>query len=130
MEGTDDRDVQAPPYVYRAICVSVYDGDTITVDVDLGLGVWVHGQKLRLYGINAPEMRGAERELGREARDFLRSMLPVGKSMVIATRRDKKGKYGRWVAEVYCTTPLNPDGPMVCANDALVARGHAKRRVY
>ena len=42
-------------YRYRALVRSVYDGDTCTVDIDLGLGCWVHGEKIRLYRINAPE---------------------------------------------------------------------------
>ncbi len=48
-------------YHYRAVVVSVYDGDTCTVDIDLGLNTWVRGEKLRLYRINAPELRGSER---------------------------------------------------------------------
>lgn len=119
-----------PDYIYRAVTVSVYDGDTITIDVDLGFGVWLKKQKIRLAGINTPELRGDEREEGLVARDALRAMLPSGKSVVIATKRDKKGKYGRWIAEVYFTTYANPDGPMMCANEALVARGFAKRAVY
>jgi micrococcal nuclease len=122
--------VVTPSYIYRAVTVSVYDGDTITADVDLGLGVWVHGQKLRLYGINAPEVRGEERVEGLASRDALRAMLPTGKSIVIATKRDKKGKYGRWLAEVYYTTYQNPGGPMMSANEALVKRGLAKRATY
>ena len=48
-------------YYYRARVKSVYDGDTCTVDIDLGLRVWLKGEKLRLYGINASELRGSER---------------------------------------------------------------------
>jgi micrococcal nuclease len=122
--------VVTPPYIYRALCVSVYDGDTITVDVDLGFGVWMHGQKLRLFGINAPEVRGDEREAGLESRDALRAMLPAGKPIVIATKRDRKGKYGRWLAEVFYMTNTNPEGPMNSVTETLVVRGFAKRASY
>ena len=47
-------------YEYRATVISVYDGDTITVDIDLGFGIVLRKQKLRLYGLNTPEVRGAE----------------------------------------------------------------------
>lgn len=57
-------------YEYTAIVREVYDGDTVTVDVDLGLCTWLHGQKLRLYGINAPEMRGEQRTAGTVTRDW------------------------------------------------------------
>ena len=36
-----------PQYTYRCRVVSVYDGDTVTVDLDLGLNVWLQDQKLR-----------------------------------------------------------------------------------
>lgn len=45
-------------YHYAAQVVSVYDGDTITVDIDLGLEVWLKGQKIRLLNIDTPEVRG------------------------------------------------------------------------
>ena len=48
-------------YEYRAVVTKVYDGDTITADVDLGFNTWRHDESLRLVGIDAPEMRGNER---------------------------------------------------------------------
>ena len=51
-------------YFYKAVITSVYDGDTCTVDIDLGLSTWIRGEKVRLYRSNAPELRGAEREAG------------------------------------------------------------------
>jgi micrococcal nuclease len=119
-----------PSYVYRAKCVSVYDGDTMTVDLDLGFGVWMKKQKLRLFGINAPEMRGEEKERGKISRDAVRGMAPEGCELVVSTHKDKKGKYGRWLASVYCTSKSNPDGPMMCINDALVSRGLAVKALY
>lgn len=62
-------------YHYKAIVSSVYDGDTCTVDVDLGLGTWVKRDKLRLSRINAPEIRAAEREAGLLSSNFLRSRI-------------------------------------------------------
>ncbi|MCB0287156.1 MAG: nuclease, partial [Calditrichaeota bacterium] len=62
-------------YHYQAIVTSVYDGDTCTVDIDLGFSMWIKGEKLRLFRINAPEIRGAEREKGLVSRDFLRELI-------------------------------------------------------
>ena len=45
-------------YEYRAFVRKVYDGDTITVDIDLGFDVVLKAQKIRLVRINAPEVRG------------------------------------------------------------------------
>ena len=87
-------------YQYRAFVTAVYDGDTITVDIDLGFNAWQKGMKLRLYGINTPEVRGPERAQGLISRDWLREQI-LNKLIIIHTHRDKKGKYGRWLAEIY-----------------------------
>ena len=88
-------------FEYRAIVTKVYDGDTITVNIDLGFGVWVKGQKLRLLGIDTPEVRGKERPEGLKSRDALREKI-LDKEIRIKTEKDKKGKYGRWLATIYC----------------------------
>lgn len=86
-------------YEYSAKVVKVYDGDTITVDVDLGFGVWMHKQKIRLVGINTPEVRGEEREEGLKSRDWLREKI-LDKQITLRTAKDRKGKYGRWLGAV------------------------------
>jgi micrococcal nuclease len=92
-------------YTYTAYVTKVYDGDTVTVDIDLGFGVWLRNQKLRLFGINAPEVRKTrgvtddEKEFGKIVRDYV-SELICYKKITIKTIEDKKGKYGRWLAKV------------------------------
>ena len=44
-------------YDYMATLVRVIDGDTVDCDIDLGFGVWLKNQRVRLYGINTPETR-------------------------------------------------------------------------
>ena len=87
-------------YVYNALVTEVYDGDTITVDVDLGMHVVLRGIKIRLARINAPEMRGLQKERGIASRDWLRCRI-LGRHVIINTFKDKRGKYGRYIAEVY-----------------------------
>jgi micrococcal nuclease len=87
-------------YVYKALVTKVYDGDTITCDIDLGLNVWLKDQKIRLAGIDAPELRGEEREEGLRVRDLLREKI-LDKEVTLKTYKDKTGKYGRWIADVY-----------------------------
>ena len=113
-------------YHYRATVVSVYDGDTCTVDIDLGLNTWVRGEKLRLYRINAPELRGVERPEGLKSRDFLREQID-GKKIIIQTIKDKKGKFGRYLAEVWLPVA---DGEMININDLLVEKGFAEFKDY
>jgi micrococcal nuclease len=87
-------------YEYRAFVRKVYDGDTITCDIDLGFNVIMRNQKLRLVGINTPEVRGESRPEGLKVRDIVRSRIS-NKWVVIKTHKDKKGKYGRWLGEIY-----------------------------
>ena len=113
-------------YYYRATVVSVYDGDTCTVDIDLGLNTWVRGEKLRLYRINAPELRGKERSAGLKSRDFLRNQID-GKKIIIQTIKDRKEKFGRYLAEIWL--PIE-DGEMININDLLVTKGFAEYKDY
>lgn len=105
-------------YIYDAIVRSVYDGDTIRVDIDLGFNTWIHNESIRLYGINAPEIRGEERPLGLVSRDWLRQQLPAGAEIKIKTIKDKEEKYGRYLGVIY----LND----VNLNEMMVANGLAK----
>ena len=95
-------------YTYRAKITDVYDGDSFTADIDLGMGVHMHGVKIRLSYVNTPEIRGEERPKGLEVRDHVRELI-LGKEVVIQTQQDKTGKYGRLLAEVYIDqeTPLS-----------------------
>jgi len=103
-------------YHYKAKIIDVYDGDTVTAIVDLG---FLHFQemKLRLYGIDTPELRGEEREQGLIVRDIVRDLI-LDKEVEIYSYKDKQGKYGRYLATIVL------DG--ININEYLVNQGHAK----
>jgi len=113
-------------YRYSANVTSVYDADTCTVDIDLGLGIWMRKQKLRFFGINAPEMRGPERPQGILARDFCRQLIDK-KRIIIQTLGDEKGKYGRLLAILWLEYPENE---WININELLVEQGHAIAKDY
>ena len=110
---------------YTAQVQSVYDGDTCRVDIDLGLGIWLRNEKLRLMRINAPEMTGPDKARGIPSRDFLRGLID-GREIIIETVKDRRGKYGRYLAEIW----IEQDGVWSNVNDALVAAGHAVYQEY
>lgn len=111
----------AAPFHYRACVTSVYDGDTCTVDIDLGLSITLHAQKIRLHRIDTPELRGRSKRRGRAARDFLRGEI-LGKEILLQTIKDRKGKYGRYLGELW----VKQGRRMINVNDLLVTEGHAK----
>ena len=87
-----------PDSKYIANMTRVIDGDTFVADIDLGFGVWLHKQRLRLYGVDTPEVRGKRKsEKGIMVKNYVKELLE-GKSFEIISYG--KGKYGRWVADV------------------------------
>lgn len=86
-------------YEYKAKVISVYDGDTIRCDIDLGFDICIRYQAIRLLGIDTPEIRGDERENGLLVRDFVREEI-LDKEVILKTYKDRKGKYGRWLGEI------------------------------
>ena len=110
---------------YTARVQSVYDGDTCRVDIDLGLGIWIRNEKLRLVRINAPEMTGPEKIAGTASRDWLRGLID-GQEIIIETVKDRRGKYGRYLAEIW----IQQGECWINVNDALVTAGHAVYKEY
>ena len=108
-------------FLYPAKVERVIDGDTIVVDLSLGLGVILDDQHIRLYGIDAWEPKGEQKEKGLEATKYLEERLSKGK-VEIEIRpewgQNGKGKYGRWLGIVYV------DG--VSINIELLEKGHAE----
>lgn len=128
--GARCENAQAGPeqslYHYRALVTDVHDGDTITVDLDLGFHVWVRGEKIRLAGIDAPELGGDTKPQGEAAGNFLRDLV-LNKNVIIQTIKapngsDKQEKFGRYLGVIWL------DGANV--NDLLVSKGYAVHREY
>ena len=85
-------------YEYKIKLVRVIDGDTVDVDIDLGFGVWMRKQRIRLYGIDTPESRTRdleEKKYGLLAKRFVEGFLAKGSTAVLVTEKDSKGKFGR-----------------------------------
>ena len=49
-------------FEYNFKLVKVVDGDTVDIDIDLGFGVWLKDQRIRLMGIDTPESRTRDDE--------------------------------------------------------------------
>ncbi len=113
-------------YYYKATVKSVYDGDTCNVDIDLGLHTWVKDEKLRLNRINAPEVTGKQKLKGIKSREFLKSLI-LERQVLIQTIKDKKEKYGRYLAEIWVK---DEKGKLLNVNDLMVSKGFAKYQKY
>jgi micrococcal nuclease len=104
-------------YEYRATVLRVVDGDTIDCRADLGFDVGMD-MRLRLAGIDAPEM---STEAGKAASRWLADKLHAGTEIIIKTQKDRREKFGRYLAEVFLP------GDAISVNQAMVDAGMAKR---
>jgi micrococcal nuclease len=111
-------------YEYRTNLIKVVDGDTVDVDIDLGFGIWLRNERVRIMGIDTPESRTSdtvEKLFGLAAKTKLKEIL--GKSCILKTQiardgEDMRGKFGRVLGDFVAL-----DGRM--ATDILVGEGHA-----
>jgi micrococcal nuclease len=95
-------------YEYRATLLKIVDGDTVDVDIDLGFGVVLTNQRIRLYGIDTPESRTRdleEKKCGKLAAKYIEDHIQVSSTFNLRTRLDGKGKYGRILGELICFVP-------------------------
>ena len=120
-------------YEYRCKVVHIVDGDTVDVDIDLGFGMWIHNERIRLYGVDTPESRTRdleEKKYGLLAKSFVLKYLPEDSYQTLVTVRDKAGKFGRvlgkFVVEIG-DDAVAPSSPFDLAflNDLLVQTHNA-----
>ena len=113
---------EADLYVYKASVQRVIDGDTYLLDIDLGLHVHTHA-RVRLFGVNAPEIRGDDKDAGLAATARTVELLTLNGPVMVRTIKDRKEKYGRWLCHIVLA-----DGRSLA--DVLISEGHAKPAVY
>ena len=90
-------------YDYNCTIQRVIDGDTMDVDIDLGFGIVMKSQRVRVAGIDTPESRTRdliEKQFGLASKKRAEQLLPVGERFVLLTQLDRsgdvqKGKFGR-----------------------------------
>jgi len=82
-------------YTYKAQLERVVDGDTIIAVIDTGFGNWMR-QKLRLRGIDCPELTTAKGQLAAQHVERELKNCPF-----IIVKTYKSDKYDRYLSDVY-----------------------------
>ena len=116
-------------YEYRAHIIKVVDGDTVDVDIDLGFGIVLSNERVRISGIDTPESRTRdkqEKKFGLAAKARLKSLL--GKTCILKTQinksgEDMKGKFGRILGDFDVYDAATDSRRPVTA--VLIDEGHA-----
>lgn len=88
-------------YEYRAKINRVVDGDTVDVDIELGFGIVLSDERVRIMGIDTPESRTSdkvEKLFGKAAKAKMQELLgevAILKTQIARDGEDMKGKFGR-----------------------------------
>lgn len=117
-------------YQYRATLLDVVDGDTVDVDIDLGFGIWLRNERVRIMGIDTPESRTRdleEKKFGLAAKKRITELL-ASDQVILKTEKgrggeDMKGKFGRILGdfEVYYA----PHDRSMRVSEIMCLEGHA-----
>ena len=117
-------------FEYKCKVTKVVDGDTVDVDIDLGFGVWLRDQRIRLYGIDTPESRTSdpsEKLYGKAAAEFLKKWLDGG-DVTIKTHKDERGKFGRILGDLW-VFDTNVNRKMIEEHHAVEYHGQSKEEI-
>tara|TARA_B100000900_G_scaffold408668_1_gene423315 strand:- start:764 stop:1252 length:489 start_codon:yes stop_codon:yes gene_type:complete len=116
-------------YEYRCSVLKVVDGDTADVDIDLGFGIILTDERVRLMGIDTPESRTSDKVedlFGEAAKARLKELIagksgPILKTQINKDGEDMKGKFGRILGDF----EVEKNGVRRMATDVLIEEGHA-----
>jgi|TARA_B100000959_G_C14973467_1_gene620645 micrococcal nuclease len=118
-------------YEYKCKILRIIDGDTVDVDIDLGFGIWMHKERVRMMGIDTPESRTrdkVEKKFGLASKKRLKDMLPVGSAQILKTQiardgEDAKGKFGRILGDFI--VHYTPEDRQTKASEIMILEGYA-----
>jgi len=117
-------------YEYNCKIVRVIDGDSIILDIDLGFGLWIHGESIRLYGVDCPECRSRDKEekaAGLLAKAFVEDALHVGGTYTLSTK--EKGKFGRYLGVIMLSDRTSINAALVTEHLAVAYFGQSKQDI-
>ena len=118
-------------YEYKCKIVKIVDGDTVDVDIDLGFGVWLKDERVRIMGIDTPESRTrdlVEKKFGLAAKEKLTQLLqgtPVLKTQINKDGEDMKGKFGRILGDFIVADGYGGYENGALVTEIMIAEGHA-----
>ena len=112
-------------YEYKCNIRKVVDGDTVDIDIDLGFGVWLNDERVRIMGIDTPESRTSdpiEKIFGMAAKERVQHLLSNESVLISKVKGDgneeMRGKFGRILGDF-----RTPQGDLLTSK--LMAEGHA-----
>ena len=111
---------------YDVKVIKVVDGDTVDVDIDLGFGVTLTDERVRIMGIDTPESRTRDKVedlFGEAAKARLKELMEDGGKLITTENRkgeDMKGKFGRILGDF----KVDYNGEMKRVTEIMEMEGH------
>ena len=111
---------------YDVVVIKVVDGDTVDVDIDLGFGVCLKDERVRIMGIDTPESRTSDRVedlFGEAAKARLKELMKHGGKLITTEDKsgeDMKGKFGRILGDF----KVEHNGEVKRVTEIMEAEGH------
>ena len=131
-------------YEYKCKIRKVVDGDTVDIDIDLGFGIWLNDERVRIIGIDTPESRTSddvEKIFGMAAKERVQHLLGAESTLISKVKGDgneeMRGKFGRILGDFRLgdgdtlTSKLMAEGHAVAYNGGnkdLIADKHVENR--
>tara|TARA_R110000782_G_scaffold51506_1_gene110955 strand:+ start:423 stop:1010 length:588 start_codon:yes stop_codon:yes gene_type:complete len=120
---------------YKVNILRVVDGDTVDVDIDLGFGMWLRKERVRVMGIDTPESRTSdkmEKVFGLAAKNRLISLL--GAEAILHTQvskkgEDMKGKFGRVLGNFVSLNGEKCAAVLIREGHAVAYQGGSKQNI-
>ena len=118
-------------WLWNARVVRVIDGDTLDLEIDCGFHT-VRTERVRLLGVNAPEMKGATATAGATATRAVRLWLGqyddddegVWDVWPFVVETFKADAFGRYLARIW-PADASPDDTFADLSSHLLSTGHA-----
>jgi len=113
---------------YDVTVLKVVDGDTVDVDIDLGFGITLRDERVRIMGIDTPESRTSDKVedlFGEAAKARVKELMHEGGRLITTEDKngeDMKGKFGRILGDFYVE---RYEGKKERLTDILIEEGHA-----
>ena len=111
---------------YDVKVIKVVDGDTVDVDIDLGFGICLKDERVRIMGIDTPESRTSDKVedlFGEAAKARLKALMKNGGKLITTEDKsgeDMKGKFGRILGDF----KVEYNGEMRRVTEIMTEEGH------
>ncbi|MDD3793066.1 MAG: thermonuclease family protein [Candidatus Bathyarchaeota archaeon] len=110
--------MQPLTYSYIGYVTEIINGDSFLASIDIGLDIILTNRRIKLNGVEAPQLIGDDADAGIVAKDVLKELI-FNKKVLLKIYKNVTDEYGRYIADVFFND--------VFVNEYMVTNGFAKK---